>query len=51
MVFSGKSQQTMSTSTYVAERRGYGFRVRCEVSSDMDGLISLVKIELGVTNF
>jgi len=48
MVLCVKLQQTTSTSAYVAEKISYGFRMRCEVLSDVDGWISLLKIELGV---
>jgi len=51
MVISIKLHQIMSNVVYVAERSEIGCCVRCEVSSDMNGEISLVKNELGIRNF
>jgi len=51
MVLFVKSPLTASKSAYVAERRGIWFTVRCGVSTEVDGYISLVKIEIGVRVF
>jgi len=46
-----KSLQMASNDAYVAERSGIGFSVRCEVSSDVNDYISLVKNKLGIRVF
>ena len=51
MVLSVKSPITVSKTAYVAERRGIWFTVRCDVSTKVDGYISLVKNEIGVRVF
>jgi len=51
MVISVKSPLTTSRTAYVAERKGIWFTRRCDVSIEVDGYISLVKIEIGVRVF
>jgi len=51
MVLSVKSPLTTSRTAYVKERMGIWFTVRCDVSTEVDDYISLVKIEIRVRVF